>query len=429
MPHMRSFSIALLAFAVAGCRCSPPEPQPVTLRVVNPTRDPIYVDFTQGRLGLTVQRSVGGQKYAFDDLACECRYCDNVCTFGCQCPDAGSPTVLRIEAGGKAERTWDGVVQVSGFTNCGEGSCLSQENAPLNEPFTLELCFGAQRPTGVLFGDGGVGEGELPKVSQTCTTRDFTVSDLVVEIGPARGAACTRDADCKGTNELCFDGACTSGCPPNDFPQLGSAWSLLVPSPDNMGFFERSARPKGSQLAGTGTITAVGFQGTTLQVTLSRPGPITGEVLTGRVQVQLPPGFGPPLQVGQPVKALVVDDGEDQPTRAVVLRHATTNELLFAADVAQGGRLLTPADLAPFTVGDGPAFVGCSQTGCGRFLVTAVTFGAGGATEEVLPGKTATVSTGGGSWRFLNVASGVYLETSCPVSDLRPYAFWKLADP
>lgn len=429
MPHMRSLSFALLALAVAGCRCSPPEPQPVTLRVVNPSRDPIYVDLSQGRLGLTVQRDVGGQKFPFDDLACQCRYCSNACSGTCQCPDAGAPKVLRIEAGGKAERTWDGVVQVSGATSCGDGSCLAQENAPLNEAFTLELCYAAQRPTGVLFGDGGVGEGELPKVSRSCTTRDFTVNDLVVEIGPARGSACARDADCKGANELCFDGACTSGCPPNDFPQLGSAWSLLVPSPDNMGFFERTARTRGSQLAGTGTLTAVGFQGSTLQLTMSRPGPVAGEVLTGRVQVQLPPGFGPPLQVGLPVKVLVVDDGEDQPTRAVLVRHATTDEVLFAADVAQTGRLLEPADLAPFSVGDGPAFVGCSLTGCGRFLMTAVTFGAGGAPVEVLPGKTATVSVGGGTWRFLNVTSGVYLDTSCPVSDLRPYTFWKLAEP
>ncbi len=429
MPHMRTLSLLLLALSALGCRCSPANPQPVTLRIVNPTRDPIYVDLTGGKLGLTVQRDVAGTKFGFDDLACECRYCVNACGGACTCPDAGTPRVLRVDPGGTAERGWDGVVQISGASSCTAEPCLDQQNAPLNEPFTLELCFAAQRPTGVLFGDGGIGDGELPKVSQTCTTKVFTVNDLQVEIGPARGAACTTTADCKGMNELCFDGACTSGCPPNDFPELGSAWSLLVPSPDNMGFFERTSRPKGSQLAGTGTITAVGFQGGTLQVSLSRPGPVQGELLTGRVQVQLPAGFGPPLEVGTPVKVVVVDDGATQPTRAVMVRHATTNEVLFAADVAQGGRLLQPADLAPFTVGDGPAFVGCSQTGCGRFLITGVVFGQGGATVEVLPGKTANVAAAGGTWRFLNVASGVYLSTSCSVTDLRPYAFWKLAAP
>lgn len=426
MPCMRALLLFSLAVTAAGCRCSPANPQPVTLRVVNPTRDPIYVDLTEGRLGLSVQREVGGQWFTFDDLACECRSCALECDSTCSCPDAGSPRVLRIDPGGKAERGWDGVVQVSGFARCQPGGCLDQVNAPLNEPFQLELCFSAQRPSGVRFEDGGVGEGQLPKVAQTCTTKRFTVSDLEVEIAPARGAACTTTADCKGEGELCFDGACTSGCPPNDFPEVGSAWSLLVPSPDNMGFFERTSRTKGFELAGTGTITSVQFQGSTLQLALSRPGPVQGELLTGRAQVQLPPGFGPPLAAGTPARVVVVDDGATAPNRALVVRHATTNELLFVADMAQGGRLLSAGDVAPFTVGDASAPIGCQQGACGRFLITPVRFGAGGATVEVLPGKTGTVAAAGGSWQLLNVTSGAWGTTSCTVKELRPYAFWKL---
>ena len=43
-----------------GCRCSPPTPQPVTLRIVNTTRAPIYVDGTLGKLGLALKRDVNG---------------------------------------------------------------------------------------------------------------------------------------------------------------------------------------------------------------------------------------------------------------------------------------------------------------------------------------------------------------------------------
>jgi hypothetical protein len=423
---MRALLVLVLMVSAVGCRCSPANPQPVTLRVVNPTRDPIFVDLTDGRLGLSVQREVGGQWFSFDDLACECRSCARECDATCTCPDAGSPRVLRIDPGGKAERGWDGVVQVSGFARCQPAGCLEQVNAPLNEPFQLELCFSAQRPSGVRFEDGGVGEGQLPRVSLTCTTKRFTVSDLEVEIAPPRGAACTTTADCRGEGELCFDGACTSGCPPNDFPEVGSAWNLLVPSPDNMGFFERFAQTTGFRLTGAGTLTSVQFQGSTLQLALSRPGPVQGEVLTGRVQVQLPPGFGPPLAPNTPVKVSVYDRGGMLPNRAVVVRHDVTNELLFVADMGQGARLLPAAELQPFTVSDAPAPVGCQQSACGRFLVTPVRFGAGTSTVEVLPGRTGTVSAAGGTWQLLNVTNGAWAMTSCSVTELRPYAFWKL---
>lgn len=431
MTDMRLFFFfffpALLVLSVSGCRCSPATPQPVTLRVVNTTRLPIYVDGTQGRLGLGLQREVNGMQFPFDDLACPCRYCTNACDTTCTCPDAGPERVLRLEAGATAERTWDGVVQLSGFSNCGTDGCLDQQNAPLNESFTLELCFSGQRPTGVNFDDAGVGLGPLPKVTTNCTTRQFAPQDLEVEIGPPRGSACTNQSECKGEGELCLDGACTTGCPANEFPVVGAEWILTVATPDNMGFFEMSARPEGNQYAGTGTLTSAVYQSSTLLLSFSRPGPMPGELLTGRIQIKLPTGIGAPLMSGRQVTAVLVDDGDTQtPSRAFVLKDAATGDLLFAADMGQGGRLLLPSDLGPFSVEDGQEAIGCSQDACGRLLYFTLRFKAGTQSIDLKPGEQGELSVGSSQWKFLNVSSGAYGSTSCPVKDLRPWVFWKL---
>ena len=423
---MRVFHLSILLMSIAGCRCSPPTPQGVTLRIVNTSRAPIYVDATGGHLGLTLKRDVNGMSYAFDDLACECRFCSNACGT-CSCPDAGVDSVLRIEAGGKAERTWDGVVQVTGFSNCNNESCLDQQNAPVNEPFTLELCFSPQKPTGVVFSDAGVGAGTVPKVSSTCTTRQFAPQDLEVEISPARGSSCMSTMECKGMGELCLDGACTTGCPANDFPAVGAEWILTVASPDNMGFFEQSARTVGSQFTGTGTLTSAGYSASTLSLGFSRPGTVAGELLTGFVQIKFPIGTGAPLMSGRQVTATLLDDGDTStPSRAFILKDALTGDILLAADMGQGGRLLKPSDLGPFSIDDGQVALGCTQTGCGRLVFFPLRFTAGGTSLELAPGAQGQLTLGTSRWNFLNISSGAYERTSCPVKDLRPFVFWKL---
>lgn len=431
MPDMRlSLSVLLLVFVVSGCRCSPATPQPVKLRVINTTRSAIYVDNQAGKLGLTVKRDIGGTLFGFDDLACTCRYCVNICDTTCSCPDAGTTgRVQRIEPGSKLERTWDGVVQTSGLNNCGAGTCLDQQNAPVNEPFTVELCFNAQKPSGVNFDDAGVGNGSFPAQTATCTTRQFAPQDLEVEIGPAVGSSCTTTADCKGMGELCFDGACTTGCPANDFPALGAEWILNIANPDNMGFFEMGSRTKGSQLTGTGTMTSAVYQSNSLIMSFSRPGPVAGELLTGRVQIKMPIGTGAPLVGGAQVKVLVVNDGETVPSRAFVLRDALTNDILLAADMGQNARILTTDDLAPFAVNDDPTPVGCTQDVCGRLLYVAYRFSSGASSVQVLPGKQDQLSVGSLKWNFLNVSNGAYGTTRCDVTELRPYAFWKVTTP
>lgn len=428
---MRPFILVLL-MAVSGCRCSPANPQPVTMRVVNTTRSPIYLDATGGKLGLTVQREVGGALFGFDDLACACRQCDRSCDTTCSCPDAGSSSIRRLEAGEKFERTWDGVIQLAGNSRCGDGTCLDGVNAPLNEEFTLELCFGVQQPMGVIF-DGGVGAGQLPMVSRSCTTKQFAPQDLEVEIGPQRGSACASSAECKGKDELCFDGACTTGCPANGFPSLGSDWLLNIASADNMGFFEMTARAKGNQYQGTGTLTSAVYQSNSLLLAFARPGSVAGEMLTGRVQIKLPVGKGAPLTAGRQVIATVLDDGEMRnPARAFVLRDLATSEVLFAADMAQSGtKLLLATDTAPFTVTDGTVAAGCTQDACGRFIQFPVVFGHASGSVSALPGQEQSLQVGSSRWTVLNIGNGSYdaSASTCPVTDLRPFVFWKSSTP
>ena len=268
VPPMRAFVLGVLTVSgvlFASCRCSPATAVPITMKVVNSTKEPIYVDAVEGKLGLTVQRNVLGQLYPFDDLVCECRYCANACgACAFDCPDGGA-MVRRIAPGDVASREWDGVVQVSGLSQCLEGgACLNQENAPLNEPFVLKLCFMAQKPTGVTsFDDAGLAPGQIEVAAQTCVEKTFKIEDGVVEIGPERGATCVTTADCRGTDELCFAGSCTTGCPANAYPAPGS--SNLVLSMGNLSSFSRSTIARATKYSGTGTISATEYQGTTLQ--------------------------------------------------------------------------------------------------------------------------------------------------------------------
>ncbi|MEW5741737.1 MAG: hypothetical protein AB1938_22650 [Myxococcota bacterium] len=395
----------------------------MTLRIVNGGNDPIYVDTTTGKLGLTIQRDVGGTLYPFDDLACECRSCDRVCDPSCTCPAVGPDLIRRVAPGESAERVWDGVVRVAGLTSCGDGTCLSGVNAPLNEPFTLELCFSTQKPQGLDFSDGGMAEGQLPKSSLTCVTKRFEPGEGVVEIGPARGSACTSHSQCLAAGELCLGGSCTSGCPPNAFP----GWSVYVASPDDMDFLTPVTRPRGSGWTGTGTLSAFLYAGEKLELHFSHGD--AGVAGTASIQVTLPPMTGAPLQAGSKVTLLVVDDGQSRPGRAFSLRDATTGALLLAADMGYGEPLLDSADLSPVIIAPSSELVGCRQDGCGKLLFTRNTFSAEGKTLELEPGETGELSLSGGLYRFVNVSSGTYASTRCDYPALRPWVLWRQAPP
>jgi hypothetical protein len=421
---MRIVLLLGIVASVAGCHCSPATPSPVTLRIVNDSRDPMFVDGTNGRYGLEVMRQSGATFYGFDDLACECRFCSKVCSRTCLCPAPASPTVLRIGPGEHAERTWNGVVQLAGMTSCESGGCLDQENAPLDETFRLKLCFSSQRPTGVEFADGGVGFGELPQAALSCVEKLFVPQDGVVEIRPPRGVSCQSSAECKG-EELCFDGACAAGCPANEFPEYGSNWTLHVAGPENMGFFTKVASGADSVHSGTGELTSALYQGTSLQLRFKRQDPVEGWV-SGGVTVQFPPGTGPSFEVGARVSVVIVEAGGDHPNRAVVIRMADTGQLLLAADMGQGKRVLDAAQGDPVAVTPMSVPLGCRKDSCGKQLYFELSAVWGPVTAKARPGELVSLKGQSGTYWLLNVTQSSYQKaTECRVSELHPYVLYR----
>ncbi len=423
--------IVALAVAGAGCRCSPPNPKAVTVRVKNSTKTPIYVDDTTGTLGVEVRREVNGEWFGFDEHPCACQTCAHVCEPSCAC-DAGVDGVIRrVASGATLERTWDGVVQVSDTGGCaGAPSCVSPENAPLNEVFRAHLCW-ASSLSHFEADDAGVGPGLLPTAGLQCTDQEFRPQDGVVEVSPPRGADCTTTADCKGPDELCFDGACTAGCPGNDYPEIGTSWSLTVSKGTDNGFFTSQPRGEATQYTGTGTISSATFSGQSLQLTFSRIGS-AGETLKASLSVLFPQGTGAPLTAGTKVSVLYVDASTaDNPNdHALTLRDATTGALLLAADVAQLGRVLTDAELAPFSLSTADAPVSCRMEACGRFLYFVARFSTPSGPVELEPGKLTTLNTPSGTYTFFSVTNGAFAgHSKCAITDIRPYAIWRNASP
>ncbi|MFT3835757.1 MAG: hypothetical protein QM723_02020 [Myxococcaceae bacterium] len=426
-PLLSSIFIFLLV-AGAGCHCSPSKPIPVTLRVNNSSTSPVYVNDTDGKLGLSVQRNVGGTWFSFLDTdTCSCLSCSNVCDQVCNCKDGGTPFVRAIGPSEVESRTWTGVVQVAGSTACNgmQLDCLDPENAPGDETFNLHFCFQTQ-VQGIDLSDGGRGMGTYSSQGETCEDKQFHPDDGVVEVGPFKGASCTSSAECRGGDQLCLNGSCTSGCPDNGIPMLGASWALRITPPDNQGFFNMSTDAKGRPvLQGTGTITSVTYQGQTMVVSLTEADGGTGN--TGKLYVQFPPGFAAPLVQDTHVTVTVIDASsmDDPENLAVVIRDPQGN-LLLAADAAEQGAILTAADTAPFTVQWKTDVVGCAMTACGKLLYVKADIVGPGMESLIDPGSTADQVTASGTYRVLNVSSGTYQTTTCTLTDIRPYAVWFL---
>lgn len=420
-PLMRLIFIIVVTVSVASsCLCSPETPTAVTIRVKNASRDPIYVNDTERALGVSVQRNVGGMLYSFDEHPCACRLCARSCRDSCfECADAGVSFIQRVEPGQDLSRTWDGVVQVSGFA-CGQ-ACLAPENAPLDEVFTAHLCY-TNEVTGFLALDAGRAEAPFPNVGVVCVDKEFKPSDAVVEIGPERGSDCTTSAQCKGTDELCFSGSCTSGCPANAYP---SAPGLQVASVTNRGFFITMPSGERSVSSGTGLLTSAQYNGTTLNVQLSRRG-AANEPLTGSVQVTMPTRDGPAFVINSQVTVTLIDasTSTNVSNRALLIRDAATGQLIFAADVAQLGRIVTAAELAPFELSDSEAPTGCRVDACGKALFSSVKVSARNASVDVATGDVATLQVGTSAYRFINAFNVKYAKTTCDFAELRPYALW-----
>lgn len=298
--------------------------------------------------------------------------------------------------------------------------CLVPENAPLDETFRLQLCFVNQIDGVVAPTDGGRVQAPFPQTDvQTCVTKEFQPQQGVVEIGPVKGADCTTTADCRGRDELCLSGSCTAGCPANTFPPQPE---LLV-TYTSMGFFTESRDADAGLVlqTGQGRITAFQYLGEVVQVTLSNAGG------SGRVDVKLPGGLGgPSLAVNAEVKALVaIRTVDGKSLRAVVLRDATSNELLFAADTAIAGAVLRPADVTPFTVAKDGEPIGCRvDATCGKLVFSKQKLSSGATSVAVEPGKVASLLSGTTTWRFLNVTAGQY-PASSTCDSYAPWALWR----
>lgn len=421
---MRSLAASFLIVSALGCRCSPTDPSPVTLRLKNTTSAAIFVDDTDDKLGLGVQRNVGGTWFGFDEkLKCPCLSCDQVCSGNCVC-DGGSPSFVRkVLPGDTFERTWNGVVQVQSPSGCADG-CLRPENGPLDETFNLQLCYQLQ-VQGVDPPDGGRTAAVYPKPDQTCVDKEFRIIDGVVEVGPRKGTACMSQLDCTGVGELCLGGACTASCPANGFPTLGSGWALRIDSSDQGFFTAASDGGQSGVQTGTGEITSVVYNGGTMTIRLRRIG-TSGEVLTAAVYVTLPMGQAAPLPQNATVTVRLIDGSTNAnpENRALVIREPA-GALLFAADHAQQGTLLKAADTAPFRVSFAAPLVGCRFNECGKQLFFQTRFEAPPANSAMDPGKSVLVTIPQGAYRVLNVSSGSYGATTCKLFDIRPFAIWR----
>ncbi len=413
---------------MSACRCGPAEPTSVTLRIKNTEASPIFVDATDGRLGMIVHRNVGGEWMPFvESPRCECLACDQVCG-GCFCDAAPlPPTVMRIEPGQVVERAWTGIVQINSSENCGgvvfEGtSCLRTEVPPLDEAFQLQFCYATSAPGAEHAQGGAIVSGILPEPSILCSDRTFRIEDQVVEVTPGRGATCGSHEDCAGAEELCFSGSCTRTCPTTGFPPLGGSWQVRIPQPEDQGFFTWTQQGTRETWEGSGTLGSVRYENGTMSLQLSRTGP-GGAPLKGSITVALPGALATPLTVGEVLLVVVIDaSAKDNPeNRALVIRDGV-GVLVLAAETAQAGRILGDEDIAPFTLSRGATIAGCEHTSCGKNLFHATRFSAGGTTVELDPGETENIVAGGQSWTVANVSNSRYADTHCNLGELMPWA-------
>ncbi len=323
------------------------------------------------------------------------------------------------------ERTWAGYVQVEAAQSCGGAgtvSCLRREVPPVDETFRLQLCYSPSAPDFQTTDGGLLAPGVLSEKAIICVDRDFRIADGVVEVGPKKGADCAGHGDCKGQDELCFAGGCTTSCPANGYPQIGASWQVSIAEPEDLGFFTRATADGKTVWTGTGSVSSVLYQNGTMQLRLSRKGP-SNENLAGAVYVTLPSQYAVPLTNGQALSVKLIDGstGSNYGQRAIVLRDGT-GALLLAAETAQLARLLADADTAPFTVTSNTLAVGCQHDECGKRLYFTTTFAGGQAPFELEPGESAQTTAAGGSYRFVNLTSYAYPSTWCRLKTMAPYA-------
>lgn len=411
----------VLVAAGGGCQCGLPGPTAVTFEVRNTSSEALFVDDTRGALGVSVRRGgLGGAARIDQPPACECSSCERACG---PCDGCLEPLrqVRRIEPGEVLTRPWDGLAHAESLASCGAlvggVPCVGASPAPSSEPLEAELCYARSAPAGSTF-DGGVALAALDPKALDCVATTFRPADERVELTPSLDATpCGADDPCEGDGELCLGGVCTRSCPQNAFPELGPGHWLSVGAPEDRGFFDRTTTGGITRLTGSGTVTALSFQGQAVSIS------IAGARGSATLFVSVPRGYEPTVAIGEVLTAQVVDaSSQERPeTRALGLR-AAGGALLFAADMASPSPLLTELS-APFTVRRRAEVVGCLvDLPCGKRRFHATEIAApDGASYVLAPGQGFSASTADGVYEFFNVGNYEYESTPCGRSSLMPY--------
>jgi hypothetical protein len=402
-----------LTFAVASCHCGGDTPTPVTIRVKNTLADGIWVDQSNRQLGVEVQRSAVGAWVPFtESLPCACLACDQVCD--CSCDAGNPPRVMKVAGGGSAERVWEGTVQQDGTATCGSlfggKACFRPDIPSLDETFRARLCYALGPPVGTADpGDAGIPvAGRLDPSALLCVTADFRPQDGVVELSPQVGSGCQSHSECNvDAGELCFGGACTTGCPATGFPEYGTAW-FVAASLTDQGFFTVTTSGSTTISEGTGTLTQVTVNNGTMILSLSRPASGGGNLL-GSIYLTVPAAYFPVLFRNETLSVKVVDASTTQlrNNRALTIRDAA-GKLILAMDPGLPAPILGTADTSPFSVAASPDIAGCDLQSCGKRLHFRTAFGGAaadaGAALLLDPGAGSTVVAGGLTYKLLNVA-------------------------
>ncbi|XXF75483.1 hypothetical protein P2318_20710 [Myxococcaceae bacterium GXIMD 01537] len=433
---MRPFHVVLLCLAVAGCQCAPDVATPVVLRIRNASSEALFVDATDGRMGLAVQRRMGTAWFDFVETPpCACLTCDRICDNACDCPRADPPRrVLKIPAGGTFEREWIGEVLVDSAGACretpvGGPACLGTVIPSPGETFRVRFCYANVVPSaGPTDGSAPV-PGVLPPAGTRCLEREFTPADGVVELGPLPAETCSLDAECPVPGTVCLQGTCTGTCPAHTFPAVGGAWQVYIPEPEELGvpgFFSVSYESGRRIQSGTGTLSSVRYSNGSMTLQLSRPaGPSGAHKAT--LTATLPPEAAVPLAVGEWLTVQVVDatNASNSTNRALVVRDAEGG-LLLAADPAQAVAVLGAEDTRPLAVASLPATEGCEATPCGKRIFFKTEFRAGSTVATLAPGESADLVAGGSTLRALSVSNAEQRGESCPVGRRMPYVLTNL---
>jgi hypothetical protein len=194
----------------------------------------------------------------------------------------------------------------------------------------------------------------------------------------------------------------------------GNGYYVNVSTPSGA-FFLQSGSASSTLSSGTGTLTALSYNGGTTTLNLTSDAGLTGSVTFTLPQLDA----GCCLEAFFPGETLSVDVTETPPAsgnRGIVIRDVN-GQLVQVADMAGNAPVLSATDTAPFTVTLSPTPLGCSLAAfaCKAIYAGTVFSIPEGATELAVPGQLLNLTTSGANFGVLNVTDISYqAEASLP---------------